>query len=177
MNNSTSLKTELNEDCRLLASLLEIETHQYRRLLRLAWRQNSYMRRQDVDRLDSNAREWSKYLPLADEARIARERFIQELAQGKNIPSSPVVMDQLLSGTCEATKSVVKVAINDLRAVSVRLERQNELNRQLAEFCLDLAKEEAEIFRSTVLSNPAGCYGNNAQNASRGPGGVLVRQA
>jgi len=75
------------------------------------------------------------------------------------------------------TKSEVKDAINDLRAVSIRLERQNELNRQLAEFCLDLAREEAEIFKSTVLADPTGCYGNNAQNASRGPGGVLVRQA
>lgn len=167
----------LNDDCRLLASLLEIETRQYRRLLRLAWRQNSYMKRQDVDRLDSNAREWAKYLPLADEARIARERFIQELAQEKGMDSAPVKMDSLLSGTCSTTQLEVKEAVNDLRAVSVRLERQNELNRQLAEFCLDLAKEEAEIFRSTVLSDPSGCYGNNAQSASRGPGGVLVRQA
>ncbi len=167
----------LNEDCRLLASLLEVESRQYRRLLRLAWRQNSYMKRQDVDRLDSNAREWAKYLPLADEARIARERFIQELAQEKGMASPPVKMDALLSGTCSTTQFEVREAVNDLRAVSVRLERQNELNRQLAEFCLDLAKEEAEIFRSTVLSDPSGCYGNNAQSASRGPGGVLVRQA
>lgn len=169
--------TELNEDCRLLASLLEIETRQYRRLLRLAWRQNSYMKRQDVDRLDFNAREWAKYLPLADEARIARERYIQELAKERKMDVPPVKIEKLLDGTCSDTKSEVRKAVNDLRASSVRLERQNELNRQLAEFCLDLAREEAEIFRSTVLTDPAGCYGNNAQSATRGPGGVLVRQA
>lgn len=177
MNLKNSQNIGLNEDCRLLASLLEIETRQYRRLLRLAWRQNSYMKRQDVDRLDFNAREWGKYLPMADEARIARERFIQELAHQQNMSVPPVRMEELLGGTCTLTKSEVKDAINDLRAVSVRLERQNELNRQLAEFCLDLAREEAEIFRSTVLTDPAGCYGNNAQSSSRGPGGVLVRQA
>ena len=177
MISRNSQNTELNEDCRLLASLLEVETRQYRRLLRLAWRQNSYMKRQDVDRLDFNAREWSKYLPRADEARIARERFVQQLASDNNMPGASLVMDEILSATCKATQSEVRRAINDLRAVSVRLERQNELNRQLAEFCLDLAREEAEIFRNTVLSDPSGCYGNNAQNASRGPGGVLVRQA
>ncbi len=177
MIRENSLNIDLNEDCRLLASLLEIENHQYRRLLRLAWRQNSYMKRQDVDRLDSNAAEWSKYLPMADEARIARERFIQELAQQKNISRSPALMDEILKEATEETRSIVKTAVNNLRAVSVRLERQNELNRQLAEFCLDLAREEAEIFRSSVLSDPTGCYGKDAQNASRGPGGVLVRQA
>ncbi len=177
MNFKNDQKIELNEDCRLLASLLEVETHQYRRLLRLAWRQNSYMKRQDVDRLDFNAREWAKYLPQADEARIARERYVQELSEQRHLACPPVKIEEILDGTCSSTKNEVRDAINSLRAVSVRLERQNELNRQLAEFCLDLAREEAEIFRSTVLSDPTGCYGNNAQNASRGPGGVLVRQA
>ncbi len=177
MNFRKDQNIELNEDCRLLASLLEVETVQYRRLLRLAWRQNSYMKRQDVDRLDSNAREWAKYLPMADEARIARERFVQALSERQNLECPPVKIDELLAGTCKSTRSEVREAINTLRAVSVRLERQNELNRQLAEFCLDLAREEAEIFRTTVLTDPSGCYGNNAQSASRGPGGVLVRQA
>ncbi len=177
MKSQNIQKTALNEDCRLLASLLEVETRQYRRLLRLAWRQNSYMKRQDVDRLDFNARQWAKFIPLADEARIARERFIQDMAQERALSYPPAKMEELMSGTSAATKNVVRGAVNDLRVVTAKLERQNELNRQLAEFCLDLAQEEAEIFRSTVLSNPTGCYGNNAQTASRGPGGVLVRQA
>ena len=177
MTRNNCQNNELNEDCRLLASLLDVEIKQYRRLLRLAWRQNSYMKRQDVDRLDSNAREWAKYLPLADEARIARERFLQDISAQRKLSIPPFKIDSLISGTCDSTQKEVREAINDLRVVSVRLERQNELNRQLAEFCLDLAKEEAEIFRSSVLTDPTGCYGNNAQNASRGPGGVLVRQA
>lgn len=169
--------TILNEDCRLLASLLEVEAKQYRRLLRLAWRQNSYMKRQDVDRLDFNATEWSRYLPLADEARIARERFVQELAHQRGLDGASGTLEKLMAGTCPKTQQEVLISTNDLRAVSVRLARQNELNRQLAEFCLDLAKEEAEIFKSSVLSDPTGCYGQNAQNSTRGPGGVLVKQA
>ena len=177
MNNLDQRNTMIDEDCRLLASILAVETKQYRRLLRLAWRQNSYMKRQDVDRLDSNAREWAKYLPKADEARIARERFVQELAQQRGQRLQTINLEDLVLGTSSTTQTEVVGCVNDLRATSVRLDRQNELNRQLAEFCLDLAREEAEIFRSSVLTNPTGCYGNDAQTASRGPGGVLVRQA
>ncbi len=177
MNNLAHRKPMIDDDCCLLASLLEVETKQYRRLLRLAWRQNSYMKRQDVDRLDFNAREWAKYLPQADAARIARERFVQELASQKGMSSHLGTLENLISGSCQETKNEVVSRTNDLRATSTRLARQNELNRQLAEFCLDLAKEEAEIFKTTVLKDPAGCYGNNAQTATRGPGGVLVKQA
>ncbi len=167
----------IDDECSLLSSLLEVENKQYRRLLRLAWRQNSYMKRQDVDRLDFNARQWAKYLPLADEARIARERFVQELANQRGQTCPPANLESLLTGTNTATRDEVIGWTNDLKATSVRLARQNELNRQLAEFCLDLAREETEIFRSTVLTDPTGCYGNNAQTANRGPGGVLVKQA
>ncbi len=177
MNNLEQRNAIIDEDCRLLASLLEVEAKQYRRLLRLAWRQNSYMKRQDVDRLDFNASEWAKYLPQADEARIARERFVQEMASQRRNASQPANFENLIAGTSRTTRDEVISSANDLRATSVRLARQNELNRQLAEFCLDLAREETEIFRTTVLNDPSGCYGNNAQTASRGPGGVLVKQA
>ncbi len=177
MNRFDTQNTMIDDDCYLLASLLEVETRQYRRLLRLAWRQNSYMKRQDVDRLDSNARQWAKYLPQADEARIARERFVRELANNQGLGNQDISIEKLIKTTCPRARAEVVRATNDLRATSVRLARQNELNRQLAEFCLDLAREEAEIFRSAVLTDPSGCYGNNARNAERGPGGVLVKQA
>lgn len=170
--------TRCKEDnCIHLAQLLESESRQYRRLLRLAWRQNSYMKRQDVDRLDFNAREWARYLPQADEARITRERYLQEMAGRMGVDARDARVDRLAQGAGSDTRLRLRRAVNDLRAVSVRLARQNELNRQLAEFCLDLAREEAEIFKSAVLSDPSGCYGQNAMAATRGPGGVLVKQA
>lgn len=67
-------------DLRRLAELLENEESQYRRLLRLAWRQNSYMKRQDVVRLETNSREWNRYLPLANQARGAREKYLVQMA-------------------------------------------------------------------------------------------------
>ena len=66
-------KTLAEADVRLLGQALTREKDNYRRLLRLAWRQNSYMKRQDVLRLDANSREWNRHLPRANAARLARE--------------------------------------------------------------------------------------------------------
>jgi len=166
-----------NEDCLLLGDILATEGTHYRRLLRLAWRQNSYMQRQDVDRLEANAREWARYLPLANEARLTRERFIAELAARHGITIPPGRVEDLLDYTDPQTKRTVAGALGGVRQSAAKLARQNELNRLLAEFCLDLVHEEAEIFKSAVLENPAGCYGQDARNSRSGPGGVIVRQA
>jgi len=173
-NDVTRLK---NEDCLRLGAILDMEGKQYRRLLRLAWRQNSYMQRQDVDRLETNATEWSRYLPLANEARIARERYVGELASRNGLIIPPSRVEDLLDYTDPETKRTVAGALGQVRRTAAKLARQNELNRLLAEFCLDLVHEEAEIFKSSVLENPAGCYDEDARNLGRGPGGVIVRQA
>ena len=167
----------IDEDCRLLVSLLEVETLHYKRLLRLAWRQNSYMKRQDVDRLEANAVEWSRYLPRANESRIARERFIHRLSLELGITIPPGTVKDLLAGVPQDGRTLIREMLNELKATTTRLARQNELNRDLAKFCLDLAQEEAEIFKKCVLKDPSGCYSGTAMNTSRGPGGVLVRQA
>jgi hypothetical protein len=173
-NDVTRLK---DEDCRRLGAVLDLEDRNYRRLLRLAWRQNSYMQRQDVGRLEANAREWARYLPEANEARIARERFVELMAGQCRLTIPPNKVEDLLDYTDLDTKMKVTGALNSVRRVAARLARQNELNRLLAEFCLDLVHEEAEIFTSSVLKDPAGCYDKEAQNTGRGPGGVIVRQA
>jgi hypothetical protein len=166
-----------NEECLRLGAILDFEGNQYRRLLRLAWRQNSYMQRQDVDRLEANAREWARYLPEANEARLDRERFVGELAARNGLSIPPGRVEDLLDYTDPVTKRTVAGAIGGVRQSAAKLARQNELNRLLAEFCLDLVHEEAEIFKSAVLQNPAGCYDGEACNKSRGPGGVILRQA
>ncbi len=173
-NDVTRLK---NEDCLQLGVKLDLEGTHYRRLLRLAWRQNSYMQRQDVDRLEANAREWGRYLPMANEARIARERCVGELAARNGLTIPPGRVEDLLDYTDPETKRKVAGALGGVRRAAARLARQNELNRLLADFCLDLVHEEAEIFKSAVLDNPAGCYDEGARNQGRGPGGVIVRQA
>ena len=177
MNSQRPPTARIDEDCRLLVSLLEVETLNYKRLLRLAWRQNSYMKRQDVDRLDANAMEWARYLPVANDSRIAREKYVQRIALERGVRIPPESLVDLLNGSEENTRAQINEILNDLKSTAVRLARQNELNRELARFCLDLAQEEAEIFKKCVLNDPAGCYSGQAQNTNRGPGGVLVRQA
>jgi len=166
-----------NEECRQLRLVLNNEGGHYRRLLRLAWRQNSYMQRQDVDRLEANAREWARYLPLANEARLERERFVSEMAARSGLRIPPGRVEDLLDYTRPEAKRSVTGALGQVRQAAAKLARQNELNRLLAEFCLDLVHEEAEIFKSAVLENPAGCYDDEARNKGRGPGGVIVKQA
>ena len=79
----------LADECRHLTALMNTEDTQYRRLLRLAWRQNSYMKRQDVDRLEANAHEWAHFLPQADQSRIARERCVASLASRVGVTVPP----------------------------------------------------------------------------------------
>ena len=177
MNAQRQATARIDADCRLLVSLLEVETINYRRLIRLAWRQNSYMKRQDVVRLEFNGREWARYLPKANEARLAREQYVQRMARERGLSIPPGSLTDLLDLAACDTKHEIQEAVNDLKTTSVRLARQNALNRELASFCLELAREEAEIFKQSVLKDPAGCYSGRAETTSRGPGGVLVRQA
>ena len=177
MNTTDGRKWIQAAECRDLASLLDAETAQYRRLLRLAWRQNSYMKRQDVHRLEANAAEWAHYLPEADRVRIARERLVAALGARAGVVIPPGHVSDLLDYSDPATKKDVATALHRLRRTAGSLARQNELNRRLAEFCLDLAQEESAIFRRCVLEDPSGCYGGDAKTTGRGPGGVLVKQA
>ncbi len=162
---------------RQLAALLDIEDSHYRRLLRLARRQNSYMKRQDVDRLEANSADWARHLPGADQARIVRERHVAELALETGVHVPPGHISDLLDYIEPPIRREVTAALDRLRRTAGRLARQNALNRNLAEFCLDLVQEESQIFKKCILENPAGCYGGDAQAKSRGPGGFLVKQA
>jgi hypothetical protein len=164
---------DVSELCRLLAA----EERQYRRLLRLAWRQNRYMKRHDTTRLVENTQQWQKYLPAADAARRAREDFMSRLVDDSGITPfsrSPV---ELLADAGLSAELEVRTRVRGLMDTAARLARQNAMNRELATFCLELTREEAEIFKSCVLDDPAGCYDNAAQPTRSGPGGVLERQA
>ena len=165
------------DEVRLLADLLAAELTHYRRLLRLAWRQNSYMKRQDVDRLSANAGDWGRWIPASDRARLARERLVASLAGRMGVAIPPGRVGDLLDYADPGQRQLVSGLLAEIRTTAGALARQNALNRQLAEFCVELAHEEAEIFKRCVLQDPAGCYRGDAKQHDRGPGGVIVRQA
>ncbi len=169
--------TLMDNECRQLASFLEIEDKNYCRLLRLAWRQNSYMKRQDVDRLDANSQEWTRYLPDADMARLTRERYMNQLATKMGLTVPPAKIHDLLDYVNPTLRMEIKQKLDRLIKTTGSLARQNEANRSLAQFCIDLAHEEAEIFKTTILDDPQGCYGEDAKASNRGPGGVFIKQA
>ena len=77
------------EEARELCSCLAAEERAYRRLYRLARRQNRYLCRHDIERLEANAQEWGKYLPMATAARRARERCIAERARNLGMTAPP----------------------------------------------------------------------------------------
>jgi hypothetical protein len=165
------------DEGRRLADLLGAELTHYRRLLRLAWRQNSYMKRQDVDRLAANARDWGRWIPAADRARLAREHLVAALSRRLGVAIPPGRVGDLMDYAGADQRAVVTGLLCEIRTTAGKLARQNSLNRQLAEFCVELAHEEAEIFKRCVLQDPSGCYRGDARQNDRGPGGVIVRQA
>lgn len=161
---------------RELSELLAAEATCYADLLALARQQGQLMRAQNLVGLAENTQHWQQSLPLADGARIRRERLAAELmARGAAVPAAPTLTD-LLPALPERHREDLEPAVQRVRATVRALDRQNALNRRLAEFCLDLVEEEAAVFRRAVLTDPAGRYDGAARCTQAGPGGVLERQ-
>lgn len=164
------------EDCERLTGLLASEDREYRRLLRLAVRQNRYMRRQDVPRLEFNAREWGRYLPSAREARSRRERFLLEVGGRLGIPLGELRMSRLSRRAAGRQGEELRRVLGDWERTATDLVRQNSLNGVLARFCLDLAAGEAAVFRRGVAGQ-APCYDDRGHRPTGGSANVLERQA
>jgi len=164
-------------DVSTLCDLLMFEEKEYRRLLRLAWRQTGYLRRQDVQRLENNAEQWRKYLPQADAARIRREAFLSKLADQLGLADERLAPQFLLDRADNNQRTMISEAVHRLVDVTSDLNRQNELNRQLTGFCLELAYEENRIFQEVVLEDPGGGYEDTARKTKSAPGKVIRRRA
>jgi hypothetical protein len=165
------------QDARRLCAVLGAEEREYRRLLRLAWRQAAYLRRGDVDRLEGNAREWQRCLAATRRAREIRETVTAEITTRLGLRRDRQEPQFLLDLADNESRREIRAAVEAVVTKAAELGRQNELNRQLAGFCLDLVSEEAEIFRRAVLEDPAGRYAGDARKAQAGPGGVFIKQA
>jgi hypothetical protein len=164
-------------DVGIWCELIEAEWSEYRRLWRLSWRQSRYLQRHDIGRLQTNTLEWHRYLPQARAARQRRQEHVQSLARRLGCGAGATGAQSLLERADENTGARVRRAMARLADAAAEVVRQNELNRQLAAFCLDLAREEAAIFQRCVLADPAGGYAGDAQKTSAPAGGIFVRQA
>lgn len=160
---------------RELSGLLDAEAACYGQLLELAREQGQLMRAQDLDGLAENTQRWQQSLPLADSSRIRRERLAAELMAADE-QSTPATLTGWLPRLPSAHRDNLEPAVRRVRMTVRALDRQNELNRRLAEFCLDLVEEEAAVFRRAVLADPSGRYDGAARCTQSAPGGVLERQ-
>ncbi len=76
-----------------------------------------------------------------------------------------------------ALRERLSARVAAVRLAGQRLLQQNEKNRRLASFCLDLVEEEAMVLRRSLLQDPAGCYDRGAQPAHEGSGRMLQKKA
>lgn len=154
------------EEAAGLCELLASEEREYRRLRRLAWRQTAYLKRRDAARLETNAREWRQFLPVADAARRRREARLREVGARLGLPAEGLTTEALLTRADAGQRATLRAAVSRLTGTAGDLYRQNGLNVMLARFCLELVAQEAAIFRQCVLDDPAGCYEGDGQRST-----------
>jgi len=163
-------------EARSLHGLLDEEESAYRRLLRLAVRQNHYLRRQDLVRLEANAADWRRHLPQAESARAMRESYLMQLGDNRGIDRTELSMSRLARSTGGAHGSDLRRGLCNWEETTGELMRQNSLNGMLARFCLGLVDEEAAIL-CRGMSGKDGCYDAQGGERKGTCAGVIVRQA
>ena len=159
-----------------LNDVLREEQQHYAKLLELARRQGHLMTTHDLEGLQDNARLLSDGLAAADAVRLRRERLVGKLMQCEEGPP-PVSLSAWLQMQPIPLRQALAEPVQAVRRTAGELARANEMNRRLANFCLDLVEEEAALLRRCLLEDPAGCYDRGAQPACNTQGGVLKRQA
>ncbi len=178
MNMVTKVKTvALSEsEAGMLQTLLVSEEKDYRRLLRLAVRQNRYLRRQDLARLEFNAGEWRRYLPAAETSRSRREGYLLELGERYGIDKQDLRMSALARSTRGTHGLALRQCLRAWEGTTGELVRQNSLNGLLARFCLDLVEDEAGLFYRG-MHGPGDGYEASGGKAKGSTTGVIIRQA
>jgi hypothetical protein len=169
--------TLVAEDLNRLCALIEEETAAYRRLHRLAVRQNHYMRRQDTDRLESNTRDWERAMPEIEDLRKRRETLQRSLVDRHGWPRDVETLEQWADRNGHPEAERIVELKESWQEAADDLARQNQLNGNLAKFCLDLVADEAEVFRRGVQDADGGSYDENGKKSDAGTGGVVTHRA
>ncbi len=159
-----------------LRALLRAEARAYGELLELAQHQNEWLRSQDVVHLAEVVATWTDRLPVAEDARRARETYLLELGRRHGIGTDELRMSRLARSTTGETGRALRADLRAWEKTTGELMRQNALNGLLADFCLDMVGAEADILRRGV-SGKDGCYDARGGEASGACAGVIVKQA
>ncbi|MEZ4388790.1 MAG: flagellar export chaperone FlgN [Candidatus Krumholzibacteriia bacterium] len=158
-----------------LEQALQDEGRRYERLYELALDQGRRMTGTDLDALAASAAALAEGLAEVEQVRARRE----QLAFGLMATTGERTLR--LTAWLETQPAELRERLGHrvaaVRAAGQRLLRQNEKNRRLASFCLDLVEEEAQMLRRSVLHDPAGCYDRGAHPARDGGGHMLQKKA
>lgn len=159
-----------------LRALLRAEERAYAELLVLSRRQAELMKRQDAKRLEAVLDDWRDLRPAADAARRARETYLLDLGRRYGIEEGDLRMSRLARSTDGVHGRTLREALRDWERTTSDLMRRNSLNGQLAGYCLDLVREEADIL-CRGMSGRDGCYDAQGGQARGACAGVIVKQA
>lgn len=159
-----------------LRALLMAEERAYAELLDLARRQNGLLRRQDVIRLDAVVAAWRDALPAAEDMRRARETYLLDLGRRHDVAPGDLRMSRLARSTTGTPGRNLRAALRDWERTTGDLMRQTALNGLLANFCLGLVEEEADIL-CRGMSGKDGCYDARGGESRGACSGVIVKQA
>lgn len=169
--------TTVAEDLIQLCEYLEEETLAYRLLWQLAVRQNQCLRRQDTEKLEANTREWETILPEVQNLRFAREKIQRSLVEQRGWPRDLETLEEWAARNGHPQADRLIVVRDEWQTAAEDLARQNDLNGNLAKFCLDLVMDEAEVFRQGVQGADGGAYDENGKKSDAGTGGVVTHRA
>lgn len=160
-----------------LVDALQHEHRQYDRLLGLIRQQGQLMINHDLDGLQDSAQRLAACIAQADAARQEREHLAGELMRSCGGPRQTASLTVWVQVQESAVRRLLDGPIRAVRRAADELQRANELNRRLANFCLDLVEEEAAVLRRCLLDDPAGCYDRGAQPTRNSNGGVMQHKA
>lgn len=160
-----------------LCSTLGQEILAYHGLLRLATRQNRFLRRHELTELESLADAWALHQHEVDGLRQRRIAAQECAARAVGLPADATLGDITQDGAMPGPAGTELARLRrSLKRALAALKRQNTLNGRLARFCLDLAAGEADAVRRGLCDADGATYDARGAMAARS-GGVVTRQA
>jgi len=175
---STKLRSaqELAPQINALEAALAEEGQRYTALLDLASAQSRHMTGADLDAIAGNAAAMATGLAQADALRQRREQLARDLMTASGHEPTGRLSAWLEDQSPELRERLGRQVAAVRRAGELLL-GQNEKNRRLASFCLDLVEEEAQVLRRALLHDSTGCYDRGAQPTHEGGGRMLQKKA
>jgi len=168
-------RVDLDQQVTALETALRRECLHYELLVEMATSQGQLMTGTDLEAVGNSASTLSDGLVTADLLRQERERLANEIMAADNGEGSR--LSAWLTNQSADIQQRLGGPVARVREAGKKLLVQNEKNRRLANFCLDLVEEEAQVLRRCFTENQAGCYNRAANTATDDLGSMLHKKA